>query len=119
MIPNKAENFKRVYWYLISMRGIEPEIVSALMNEKKVYQEAKYGNCVFVGYDEADIDVMREVKLKTEFDKEAVDEPNQESDMEEDIEPWTFFISTNLPLWEEPNSKNNGRKPLVFRGRQE
>jgi len=30
---------------------------------------------------------MREVKLKTEFDKEAVDEPNQESDMEEDIEP--------------------------------
>ena len=55
MIPNKAENFKRVYWYLISMRGIEPEIVSALMNEKKVYQEAKYGNCVFVGYDEADI----------------------------------------------------------------
>ena len=52
VLPDKAENFKRAYWYLVSLRGIEPEIVSVLMNEKKVYQEAKYGNCVFVGYDE-------------------------------------------------------------------
>lgn len=51
VLPEKAANFKRAYWYLISVRGIEPEIVSLLMNEKKVYQEAKYGNCVFVGYD--------------------------------------------------------------------
>jgi hypothetical protein len=55
IIPDKAENFKRTYWYLISIRGIEPEIVSVLMNEKKVYQEAQYGNCVFVGYDESGI----------------------------------------------------------------
>jgi len=52
IIPEKAKNFKRAYWYLVSIRGIEPEIVSVLMNEKKVYQEAKYGNCVFIGYDE-------------------------------------------------------------------
>ncbi len=51
VLPEKAENFKRAYWYLVSVRGIEPSIVSALMNEKKVYQEAKYGNAVFVGYD--------------------------------------------------------------------
>lgn len=50
-LPPKAENFKRAYAYLVSTRGIEPEIVSHFMNEKKIYQEAKYGNCVFVGYD--------------------------------------------------------------------
>lgn len=55
ILPEKAHNFKKVYWYLITIRGIDPEIVSALMNEKKVYQEAKYGNCVFIGYDETNI----------------------------------------------------------------
>ena len=50
-LPEKALNFKRAYWYLVSVRGIEPEIISVLMNESKIYQEAKYGNCVFVGYD--------------------------------------------------------------------
>jgi len=51
-LPDKAANFKRVYWYLCSARGIEPEIVSKLMNEKKIYQQSDRGNCVFVGYDE-------------------------------------------------------------------
>ena len=36
-------------------RGIEPEIVSKLMNEKKIYQQADRGNCVFVGYDENNV----------------------------------------------------------------
>ena len=51
VLPDKATNFKRAYWYLVSIRGIAPEVVSLLMNERKIYQEAKYGNCVFVGYD--------------------------------------------------------------------
>lgn len=50
-LPPKAADFKRVYWYLISIRGIDPEIVSRLMNEKKIYQQADHGNCVFVSYD--------------------------------------------------------------------
>ena len=50
-LPDKAQNFKRAYWYLVSVRGVEPQIVSALMNEKKIYQESKFGNVVFVGYD--------------------------------------------------------------------
>jgi len=52
VLPDKAQNYKRVYWYLCTARGIEPEIVSKLMNEKKIYQQADKGNCVFVGYDE-------------------------------------------------------------------
>ena len=51
MLPVKADNFKRAYAYLVSVRGIEPEIVSYFMNRKMIYQEEKYGNCVFVGHD--------------------------------------------------------------------
>lgn len=51
VLPEKAQNFKRAYWYLTSVRGIEPEIVSHFTNAKMLYQDAKYGNCVFVGYD--------------------------------------------------------------------
>ncbi len=51
-LPDKAQNYKRVYWYLCTARGIDPEIVSKLMKEKKIYQQADRGNCVFVGYDE-------------------------------------------------------------------
>ena len=50
-LPDKAENMKRAYWYLVSVRGISPQIVSHFMNRKMIYQEKKYGNCVFVGYD--------------------------------------------------------------------
>jgi hypothetical protein len=51
VLPDKSPDFKRAYWYLLSVRGIEPEIVSHFMNQKMIYQEAKHGNCVFVGYD--------------------------------------------------------------------
>ena len=51
-LPDRAPNVKRVYWYLCTARGIDPEIVSKLIGEKKIYQQDKYGNCVFVGYDE-------------------------------------------------------------------
>ncbi|HWQ42410.1 MAG TPA: hypothetical protein VN456_10310 [Desulfosporosinus sp.] len=34
---HKAANFKRAYWYLVSIRGIAPEVVSLLMNERKIY----------------------------------------------------------------------------------
>ena len=61
ILPKKAANYKRAYWYLVNQRGIEPSIVSAMMNEKKLYQGSFYVSekkayesvCVFVGYDEA------------------------------------------------------------------
>lgn len=51
VLPEKADNMKRAYWYLVSVRGISPKIVSHFMNRKMIYQEKKYSNCVFVGYD--------------------------------------------------------------------
>lgn len=52
ILPDKAPNFRRVAWYLSQVRGIAPEIISLLMHEKKLYQQNKTGNCVFVGYDQ-------------------------------------------------------------------
>ncbi|MGK9250228.1 DUF3991 domain-containing protein [Paenibacillus humicus] len=49
-LPDKAPNYRQVAWYLIQVRGIEPEIVTRLMHEKKLYQQDKTSNCVFVGY---------------------------------------------------------------------
>lgn len=51
ILPEKAPNYRRVSWYLIHARGIDPEIISRLMHEKKLYQQDKTGNCVFVAYD--------------------------------------------------------------------
>ncbi|KFN12147.1 DUF3991 and TOPRIM domain-containing protein [Paenibacillus macerans] len=51
-LPDKAPNYRRISWYLIHVRGIEPEIVFRLMREKKLYQQDMTGNCVFVGYDQ-------------------------------------------------------------------
>ena len=50
-LPEKARNFDRAYWYLVKVRGIAPDIVSAFMNAKAIFQTAKYGNAAFVGYD--------------------------------------------------------------------
>jgi hypothetical protein len=60
ILPKKAYNYKRAYWYLVECRGIDPSIVSALMNEKKLYQGTYYNKetekyesvCAFIGYDE-------------------------------------------------------------------
>ncbi|MFS0723677.1 DUF3991 domain-containing protein [Paenibacillus sp. 1P07SE] len=52
-LPDRASNYKRVVWYLHRIRGIEPDIIFSLIREKKLYQQDKTYNCVFVGYDQA------------------------------------------------------------------
>ena len=52
VLPEKAKNAKRLFWYLCSYRGIDAKIIFKLLDEKKLYQQAAFGNCVFVGYDE-------------------------------------------------------------------
>lgn len=49
-LPDKASNNRRVSWYLIQVRGIDSKIISCLIHEKKLYQQKKTGNCVFIGY---------------------------------------------------------------------
>lgn len=52
ILPDKETNSRRVYWYLCSIRGIDPKIVTQLLNQDKIYQQKGRGNCVFIGYDE-------------------------------------------------------------------
>lgn len=74
VLPDRAKNFRRAYWYLTSVRGIDPEIVRYFMGQKMIYQEAKYGNCVFVGYDPngtAKYCAMRAASEKSSFKMDA------------------------------------------------
>ena len=51
VLPEKADNMKRVFAYLCQSRKIKPEIVSQLAHDGLLYQDKK-GNAVFVHKDE-------------------------------------------------------------------
>lgn len=63
VLPPKDKNFSRTIAYLTGTRGIDKEIVYAMIDEGKVYgartqikkdgQTYSFHNCAFVGYDEA------------------------------------------------------------------
>lgn len=58
VLPPKAKNFNRTIAYLTQTRGIDKEIVYAMINQGKVYQAVTekngytFQNCAFVGFDE-------------------------------------------------------------------
>ena len=49
ILPKADENFKNVYAYLVSTRGIDKAIVSDFIKHKMLYQDI-HKNCVFVSY---------------------------------------------------------------------
>lgn len=52
VLPNSATDFRRAFAYLNITRGIDQEIISALMRDKKIYEALPYHNVVFLGFDE-------------------------------------------------------------------
>lgn len=50
VLPEKADNYDRVKSYLIK-RGIDEEIIDECIKNNLIYEEKKYHNVVFVGYD--------------------------------------------------------------------
>lgn len=50
-IPEKAEDNKRVFAYLVKTRHIDKDIVSSMISEGLIYQSEKYNNLVFLGKD--------------------------------------------------------------------
>lgn len=50
VLPEKADNMRRVYAYLIKSRMIDQDVVQDFVSRKLLYQD-RYGNCVFVSYD--------------------------------------------------------------------
>lgn len=50
-LPEANQDMLRVYAYLTKTRCLDREVVSAFAKEKLIYEDAKYHNAVFVGYD--------------------------------------------------------------------
>lgn len=49
-LPPKHADNRRAFAYLQG-RGIHPEIINHCIKHRQLYEDAKYHNCVFVGYD--------------------------------------------------------------------
>lgn len=50
-LPEKHDNMRRVYAYLLSQRGIDKAVLDAFVYRNLIYESAKYHNVVFVGKD--------------------------------------------------------------------
>jgi Protein of unknown function (DUF3991)/Toprim-like len=50
LMPERANNVRRIYSYLINTRGLDPSIVSLMIQHKLLYQDRK-GNAIFVHKD--------------------------------------------------------------------
>lgn len=51
VLPKASQKASRAFAYLVKTRKIDPEIVSKMMHEHKIYENDKH-SCVFVGYNE-------------------------------------------------------------------
>lgn len=48
-LPEPADNFKRMFAYLMKTRHLSYEVVSYFVKKKLLYEEKGHHNCVFVG----------------------------------------------------------------------
>ncbi len=51
-LPSQNQNYARMFAYLLKERKLDPDLVSALVKDKKIFESAEHHNAVFVGYDE-------------------------------------------------------------------
>lgn len=63
-LPEKADNYRRLFAYLNKTRKIDPTIIQDMINDGKLYQENQYNNCVFIGKNK-DEDVKYCLKVGT------------------------------------------------------
>lgn len=52
VLPKPYTNMSRVYAYLMQTRGIDGDVITTFVKDKKIYEEKNYHNVVFVGFDE-------------------------------------------------------------------
>lgn len=50
-LPEKNDNMRRVYAYLLSHRGISRDVINAFAHKQMIYESLPHHNAVFVGYD--------------------------------------------------------------------
>ena len=52
VLPERNENMRRVYAYLMRHRHIDKSVISHFVRAGTLYEDAEYHNCVFIGRDE-------------------------------------------------------------------
>ncbi|MCD7825117.1 MAG: DUF3991 and toprim domain-containing protein [Clostridiaceae bacterium] len=52
-LPAKNQNYRRMYAYLMKTRGLSSDVISYMVKQKLIYEEADHHNIVFCGRDEA------------------------------------------------------------------
>ena len=55
VLPEKNENMRRVYAYLLRCRGLDRDVVNVFVEKNMIYESAPYHNAVFVGYDRDEV----------------------------------------------------------------
>lgn len=69
-LPDKNENMKQVYAYLIKRRGIDKNVIDAFVRNRMLYESAEHHNAVFVGFNRAGKPVhahMRGTDIKSSY----------------------------------------------------
>lgn len=51
VMPDRNDNMRRVYAYLLNKRGISREVINAFVHRQMIYESLPHHNAVFVGYD--------------------------------------------------------------------
>ncbi|MCQ4022393.1 MULTISPECIES: DUF3991 and toprim domain-containing protein [unclassified Ruminococcus] len=51
-LPEKNENMRRVFAYLLNRRGIDRDVLYAFTHKGMIYESADYHNAIFVGFDQ-------------------------------------------------------------------
>lgn len=67
-LPERAENYRRMYAYLCKTRGIDSKIVDEMVKNKLLYEDKEHHNCVFLGKDN-DGNIKYCLKIGTATDK--------------------------------------------------
>lgn len=55
IMPERNDSMRRVYGYLLNSRFIDKDILNKFVQKGLIYEDKKYHNVIFVGYDEEGI----------------------------------------------------------------
>lgn len=69
VLPEPNKDMRRVFAYLSKQRFIAPDVISHFAHEKKLFEDKKYHNVVFVGTDENGVPKQASVRSAISFGK--------------------------------------------------
>ena len=78
ILPERAENYRNIFAYLIKKRGIDHELVATLAKNNKIYQGITYNKLKIIGYDKCG-SAMYSVKERFQNDLKGI--PTVRSDI--------------------------------------